>query len=256
MDAYAESKISITKHQKPEDFFIYLQDGDWIERKLTEHNPVVHLLPFALHKQDGLAAWVGQDALHLEKEGQYVHIPTQSLPLKGLHNQLNMLAAGLATLTAGVHPYMVEQGMHSFINAPHRLEKVALIQGVEYINDSKATNLDSVRYALEAMQSPVVWIAGGKDKGNDYTLLEDLVRNRVKALICLTKYPDALVSAFSFLIPNIQVTESIKEAVELAQRMASPGDVVLLSPACASFDLFKNYEDRGDQFREQVLALY
>jgi UDP-N-acetylmuramoylalanine--D-glutamate ligase len=166
-----------------------------------------------------------------------------------------MLAAGLAVLSAGADASALMKGFHSFINAPHRLERIATIQEVLYINDSKATNPDSVRYALEAMEQPVIWVAGGKDKGNDYGQLEDLIRHRVKALICLTKYPEPLLAAFSNIIPNIQVTESVEEAVQIAHRLASPGDVVLLSPACASFDLFKNYEDRGNQFRDRVLAL-
>lgn len=255
MQAYAASKISITKNQTPEDVFIYMTDGDWVERMVAETDPAPSRLPFNLNHTDGLAAWHNAETLHFHALGKEMALPLAGLPLKGLHNQLNMMAAGLAGLATGLVPEDLLPGFRSFINAPHRLEKVATLHGVEYVNDSKATNPDSVRYALEAVDHPVIWIAGGKDKGNDYSLLEDLVRSRVKALICLTKYPEPLLNAFSDIIPNIQVTESVTEAVQLAQRMASPGEVVLLSPACASFDLFKNYEDRGEQFRNAVLAL-
>jgi len=255
MEPYADSKLSISRHQKSTDTLIYFKDGGWIERKLNERTPPSRLLAFTLPYSQDQAAWATTEALHFLVGADHTIINLAHLPLKGLHNQLNMLAAGLALLSAGVSSVALEWGLHSFINAPHRLELVAVINQVSFINDSKATNPDSVRYALEAMQNPVVWIAGGKDKGNDYTPLEELVRNRVKALICLTKYPEPLLAAFQTIVPNIQVTESMADAIQIACKLAAPGYTVLLSPACASFDLFKNYEDRGDQFRTEVQAL-
>jgi UDP-N-acetylmuramoylalanine--D-glutamate ligase len=207
-------------------------------------------------------AWVtdsfhenGGEMLHLSMPGGTILLPTQGLPLLGKHNYLNMCAAMLAAATVTGNGLELLHHLATFQNAPHRMEQVGNLAGVRYINDSKATNLDSVRYALSAVEYPIVWIAGGKDKGNDYSQIADLVRSRVKALICLTHYPEPLQAAFGAIIPNIQVTESVTDAVAIARYLASPGEVVLLSPACASFDLFKNYEDRGNQFRNAVHAL-
>ncbi len=254
MEAYAQAKMRIAANQTEDDLLIYLTDAGWVERMVAEHEPKARLAPFNTRFADGLAAWVNADYLHAELNGKTASVPLQQLPLKGVHNQQNMLAATLAALEVGIEPSAIADGLHSFVNAPHRLEPVGTVGGVAFINDSKATNPDSVRYALEAMAQPVIWVAGGKDKGNDYALLEDLVRSHVKALVCLTKYPEPLLAAFSEIIPNIQVTESVDEAVVLAHKLSQPGDVVLLSPACASFDLFQNYEDRGNQFREAVAA--
>ena len=164
-----------------------------------------------------------------------------------------MLAASLAALTAGVAPETIAEGLLSFKNAAHRLEPVATIDGVQFINDSKATNVDSVYYALESMTAPTIWIAGGQDKGNDYSQLDEPVKQKVKALICLGKDNRKLIDYYTGKIPQITETQDIHDLIKQSLLWAVPGDVVLLSPACASFDLFKNYEDRGNQFKEAVL---
>lgn len=168
---------------------------------------------------------------------------------------LNAKAAGYAASLAGVSDEAIIRGFKNFKNAPHRLEPVREINGAKYINDSKATNVDSVYYALDAVDAPIVWIAGGVDKGNDYSLIQALVQNKVKSLICLGKDNSKLFTAFENIVPSIQATDDLIKAIRMAKELAEPGDTVLLSPACASFDLFKNYEDRGDQFRTAVLAI-
>jgi UDP-N-acetylmuramoylalanine--D-glutamate ligase len=165
------------------------------------------------------------------------------------------MAAVSAVYTAGLNVDQIRAGLKTFKNAPHRLEPVGVIKGVEYINDSKATNVDSVVYALGSYDKSLVWIAGGVDKGNDYNLIKDEVKKKVKALICLGKDNEKLKKAFGGVVPVIQETQSVKELVRMALQVAQQGDVVLLSPACASFDLFRNYEDRGTQFREAVQEL-
>ena len=175
--------------------------------------------------------------------------------LKGSHNLINTMAAVAAVTIAGVNLNLIKEGLKTFKNAPHRLELVATIDGIEFINDSKATNIDSVVYAFGSYEKPVVWIAGGIDKGNDYNIIKDAVKKKARALICLGKENDKLKKAFSDVVPSIRETQSVHELVRIALQVAQTGDVVLLSPACASFDLFKNYEDRGDQFRKEVLEL-
>ena len=168
---------------------------------------------------------------------------------------MNMLAATLAALTAGVSDEAIAEGLRTFQNAEHRMEPAGEVNGVKFINDSKATNVDSVYYALKSMTAPTVWIAGGQDKGNDYGQLDDVARERVKALVCLGKDNRKLKEHFATLLPTVVETQDVTEAVRLALSLAAPGDVVLLSPACASFDLFKNYEDRGNQFKAVVRSL-
>src|SRR6185369_4327546 len=175
--------------------------------------------------------------------------------LKGPHNLINTMSAVTAVYLAGVSVDSIKAGLKTFKNAPHRLESVATINGVEFVNDSKASNVDSVVYGLGSYEGPLVWIAGGIDKGNDYKLIEDQVRKKVRVLICLGKDNSKLHKAFDDVVKEIHETQSVKELAALALKVAQRGDVVLLSPACASFDLFKNYEDRGNQFREAVLQL-
>ena len=172
--------------------------------------------------------------------------------LKGKHNLFNAACTVEASRIMGLSEAQIADGLKTFVNLPHRLESCGMIDGVEFVNDSKATNVDSVFYALDAMTKPVIWIAGGTDKGNDYTVLFPLVKNRVKALICLGLDNEKLKNSFESQIPTVLETIKVSEAVELGLKLAAPGDVVLLSPACASFDLFKNYMDRGDQFKENV----
>ena len=182
-------------------------------------------------------------------------IGQQETTLKGPHNLINTMAAVAAVHLAGVSVDSIKAGLKTFKNAPHRLESVATINGVEFVNDSKATNVDSVVYGLGSYEGPLVWIAGGIDKGNDYGMIEEQVRKKVRVLICLGKDNSKLHKAFDGVVKEILETQSVKELAALALKVAQRGDVVLLSPACASFDLFKNYEDRGNQFREAVLEL-
>lgn len=190
--------------------------------------------------------------MHFPMGDQTLIIPQEETTLKGPHNLINTMCAVSAALLAGVSPVAIKAALKTFVNAPHRLEPVGVIDGVEFVNDSKATNVDSVVYALGSFNQPLVWVAGGIDKGNDYNLIKEAVRAKVHTLICLGKDNTKLIEFFSGVVERIRETQSINELIELALEVAKPGDVVLLSPACASFDLFKNYEDRGRQFREAV----
>ena len=182
-----------------------------------------------------------------------VEIDTDRMQIKGLHNAYNAMAAALATLAAGVDPEQVSRSIYDFAPVEHRLEPVAERGGVLWLNDSKATNVDSVWYALEGMKRPVVWIAGGTDKGNDYTPLKEFAREKVHTLVCMGLDNAKLLREFEGVVPRIVSTDSLDAAMRAAREAARPGDVVLLSPACASFDLFKNYENRGELFKEWVL---
>lgn len=177
------------------------------------------------------------------------------LPLPGIHNIYNSMAAGIAARLMDIRKDSIRESLSDFRNIEHRLEYVATIHGVEFINDSKATNVNSAWYALESMSRPVVWIVGGTDKGNDYTILKDLVKDKVHAIVCLGKDNRKIISAFSTVVPSITEATTAREAVTKAFKASREGDTVLLSPACASFDLFENYEDRGNQFKEAVRAL-
>jgi UDP-N-acetylmuramoylalanine--D-glutamate ligase len=205
----------------------------------------------AFPKQGNLCFKQGTEHDFFELE-QAINIPISTLPLKGKHNQLNAMAATMAALLAGASAHDISQALGSFTAPPHRLEPCGTINGIDFINDSKATNVDSAWYALDAMTQPIVWIAGGTDKGNDYSALNDLVAQKVKALICMTTDSSKLRKAYSHLIPHIVEAHSTDNAVQQALAIAQSGDVVLLSPCCASFDLFKNYEDRGNQFKDSV----
>jgi UDP-N-acetylmuramoylalanine--D-glutamate ligase len=212
-------------------------------------------LPVALETKNGEGAFFNNNNLAFEVNNEKFEIDFKSLPLKGTHNAINIMCAVLALKNVGLSYEQILTGLKSFHNAPHRLELVATIDGVEYVNDSKATNVDSVFYALGSFEKPIVLIMGGVDKGNDYSQIDELVRQKAKALICLGKDNSKLKDYFNDKIDLILETQDIKEALLLGKGIASNGDVVLLSPACASFDLFKNYEDRGTQFREAVNQL-
>ncbi len=239
MANYVNSKFRIAMNQTSTEFFIYNGDDPEIKAKLDDF----HGTP----KQISIT------------QDNYIHgIPSKDgsrifeLNLKGKHNLFNAACTVEASRIMGLTEEQIAEGIKTFVNLPHRLESCGMIDGVEFINDSKATNVDSVFYALDAMSKPVIWIAGGTDKGNDYKVLFPLVKNRVKALICLGLDNEKLKNSFESQIPTVLETTKVSEAVEFGLKLAAPGDVVLLSPACASFDLFKNYMDRGDQFKSQV----
>ncbi|MEZ4961548.1 MAG: UDP-N-acetylmuramoyl-L-alanine--D-glutamate ligase [Saprospiraceae bacterium] len=253
MENYVRSKFRIAMNQQPEDILILNADDPEVQNHLKSKHLAPRLIQvpsrFADTKRLAISSPHGGD-----REGAWAFDMT-GCSLKGQHNFFNAACAIHAAKSVGINDEAIQQGLNTFVNDPHRLEQVAIINGVEYINDSKATNVDSVFYALQAMEKPIVWIAGGTDKGNDYGPIEDLVRQKVKALICLGVDNSKLLSVFSPLLKNIEEVKSAKEAVDRATIYAESGDVVLLSPACASFDLFKNYEDRGEQFKAAVQGL-
>ena len=252
---YVASKFRILQNALPEDDFIYFAESQPIMAELARHTPTVQSLPISLVTTVSPGGYLADGQLRATSKGQSFTLAQAETPLRGPHNAINMLAAILAAQSVGVAKEAIETGLKTFQNAAHRLEPVGTINGVQFINDSKATNVDSVFYALSSMNAPVIWIAGGLDKGNDYSQLDELVGQKVKALICLGVDNHKLVDYFGNTVSAIHETQQVEEAVAQGLAWAQPGDVVLLSPACASFDLFKNYEDRGNQFKETVKNL-
>ncbi len=254
---YIDSKMRITQNQHSRNYFIYSGDDEVIWEQLPKYDLRMRQLPFTAKN----AVVSGAGDAYLEGDGVFtasvgarsVRIDTRKMQIAGLHNAYNAMAAALATLAAGVPAAKIRRSIYGFAPVEHRLEPVREVGGVLYINDSKATNVDSVWYALESMKRPVVWIAGGTDKGNDYGPLKEFVRKKVKALVCMGVDNAKLVESFTGVVPRVISTASLDEAMRAASAEAAPGDVVLLSPACASFDLFKNYENRGELFKEWVV---
>ena len=244
---YVDSKMRIIRNQRPEDTFIYSADDKVILAEVEKLNPVATCTPFGKSNIENGVARVKVGAREVAIELERLHI-------KGLHNAYNAMAATEAALAAGVAEEDILRTLYTFEGVEHRLEKVCEIEGVEWINDSKATNVDSVWYALESMHRPTVWIAGGTDKGNDYEPLMEFVGKKVKALVCMGVNNAKLLDNFRGTVP-VYDTHSLDEAVEVCRQVAQSGDTVLLSPACASFDLFRNYEERGRLFKERVLGL-
>ncbi|UOR03808.1 UDP-N-acetylmuramoyl-L-alanine--D-glutamate ligase [Hymenobacter aerilatus] len=259
LEKYAESKLRIMRSQDSNGYFIYNADDENIQRYFQGAFRPVRQLPFSLHHRSDfhLAGYYEEESLiRLDLlPGFYSkteEISTINSPLIGQHNRQNILAAVLCARVAGIEREQIESALATFRNADHRLQPVGEINGATFINDSKATNVEAAWYALDGITKPIIWIAGGTDKGNDYTSLLPLAQERVKALICLGVDNDKLRNAFTGVVPYLVETQRMTDAVERAAALARPGDVVLLSPACASFDLFKNYEDRGRQFAAAV----
>jgi UDP-N-acetylmuramoylalanine--D-glutamate ligase len=252
---YINSKFQIIENMEPQHQFIYYADDAVIANDLKSR-PVVPARVEVSLKNESLAPvkFDGQK-MTFNIKGNLFSIAQSETTLNGPHNLINTMSAVSAVFFAGVSEAKIREGLKTFKNAPHRLEPVGVIKGVEFINDSKATNVDSVVYALGSYDKPLVWIAGGVDKGNDYNLIMADVKKKVKTLICLGKENEKLKKAFGGVVPQIEETQSVKELVRIALKAAKEGDIVLLSPACASFDLFKNYEDRGNQFRDAVAEL-
>ncbi|MEL6696625.1 MAG: UDP-N-acetylmuramoyl-L-alanine--D-glutamate ligase [Bacteroidota bacterium] len=244
MEAYAKAKFQITQHQTSDEVLILHREDEWVVKTWKETEIEARIQTFGCGQEGDVM--VGRRCLRFADHSE---VELGKVQLLGPHNELNIAAALLATSAFGLELPEVQKGLNSFQPIPHRLEPVGEIQGVRYINDSKATNVDAVRYALQAMDADVVWIAGGVDKGNDYQPVRELVTEKVKAIVVLGKHKEKFLSEFGK--PVYQV-ESMSAAVWQAQTIAEQGNVVLLSPACASFDLFRNYEDRGNQFREEV----
>ena len=253
---YIASKFRITENQQPTDTLIINQDDPVIANYLAEHTTSAQKMYITMEEQhiSQAAAYVQDDELHFNYKGETDNISIHDLAIQGRHNQYNSMAAGISARVAGIRKESIRQSFQTFEGLEHRLEFVATVRGVDYINDSKATNINSVWFALESMKKPTVLILGGQDKGNDYNELMALVQEKVKAIICLGVNNAPILEAFTDVVPVIE-TQGAVAAVEAANTFAESGDVVLLAPGCASFDLFKNYEDRGIQFKEAVRSL-
>lgn len=252
---YVASKFRIIQHMRPEDTFIYFRENPAIAAELGKRTVLPGPMPISLTDTIIPGGYLSNGYLVAQTGNEAVRVNTADLPLQGVHNNINMLAAMLAAQSVNVSGEAIAEGLRTFENAPHRMEPVGVINGVRFINDSKATNVDSVFYALSSMTTPTIWMAGGVDKGNDYTQLDEIVARSVKALVCLGKDNSKLSGHFTGKIPVVVETDNLADAVAQSLALAEPGDVVLLSPACASFDLFRNYEDRGNQFKEAVKVL-
>jgi UDP-N-acetylmuramoylalanine--D-glutamate ligase len=237
-----------------DDRFIYFADDTLISAEIAKRKIEPQRFRVSLHPGTLAPVFFDGEKMCFQLSETF-DIAQVDTTLKGKHNLVNTMAAVSAVQMAGGKVKAIRDGLKTFRNAPHRLEHVATIDGVEFVNDSKATNVDSVVYALGSYQQPLVWIAGGIDKGNDYSLIRDEVKRKVKALICLGKDNSKLKKAFDGVVPTVVETTDVNECVNKSMELAEAGDVVLLSPACASFDLFKNYEDRGDRFKKAVLEL-
>jgi len=256
IDKYIISKMGLFKMMTTRDKAIYYKE-DLLSQKGIQIKPAkASSYWISLQGIQEKGGFSDGEQLIIHAAQKTAVIPVSGLSIQGKHNILNSLFAGTAALMAGLTEEQLIAGLKTFKNAPHRMELIRMVDGVRFVNDSKGTNVESTFYALGSYTDPMVWIAGGVDKGNDYSVLNDLVRDgKVKALICLGKENEKLKAAFGGLIAQIRETQDIREAVLWGQEIAENGEVVLLSPACASFDLFKNYEDRGEQFRAAVLAL-
>jgi UDP-N-acetylmuramoylalanine--D-glutamate ligase len=252
---YIASKFRIAMNQTAEDYLIYDADDEVITDYLKKHPVQSTLLPFSLIKTLDQGAYLEEEHIKLTIENNTIIMPTAKLALEGKHNVKNAMAASTVAHLLKIRKNTIRECLQNFQGAEHRLETVLKINKVHYINDSKATNVNATYFALESMNSPTVWIVGGEDKGNDYRELFPFVNEKVKAIICLGVDNKKLIENFGNMVDFIVETQSMKEAAKIAYKIAEAGDSVLLSPACASFDLFKNYEDRGRQFKEAVRNL-
>jgi len=256
LENYVDSKFRIIRNQRPEDLFIYCADDPITAEALERYTPVAQRLPFSLHQRLEPGAYLDGNNLVINVPNQDTFtMDINELSLQGKHNVYNNMASGLVAKAQELRNASMKESMGSFKNIPHRLEFVACIAGVNYINDSKATNVNAVWYALESLAPQVVLIMGGVDKGNDYEMLRDLVRTKVRAIVCIGKDNSRIYDSLEEDAQIIVNSSSMRDAVEIASHLARKGDTVLLSPACASFDWFKNFEDRGNQFKEAVMDL-
>lgn len=255
-EKYVASKFRITKNQKASDYLIYDADDPVILAGIEKHKPKAQLVPFSLvDKQQRPGAYVKDDEIVIKINKEKLKMSISKLPMIGKHNTKNAMASGLAAQLLKARKQTILGSFESFEGAEHRLEQVIKVNGVAYINDSKATNVNATFYALECMDTPTVWIVGGVDKGNDYSELFPLVREKVKAIVCLGLDNAKIKHAFGNIVDFIEEVENADDAVRIAYRLADKGETVLLSPACASFDLFENYEDRGRKFKDAVRRL-
>tara|TARA_R110002049_G_scaffold235399_2_gene408664 strand:- start:3786 stop:5120 length:1335 start_codon:yes stop_codon:yes gene_type:complete len=252
---YIASKFRIAKNQTKEDYLIYDADDDVIVDWLRKNPVQSKLLPFSINKKLDEGAFLENNKIIIRTHNNTIEMGTDALALEGKHNLKNTMAASTAAKLISIRKETIRRSIENFQGAEHRLEKVLKIHHVQYINDSKATNVNATYYALDSMKTPTVWIVGGVDKGNDYKELMSLVREKVKAIICLGMDNSKIKDAFGNVVDLVVETYAMEEAVKVAYKIAERGDTVLLSPACASFDLFKNYEDRGNQFKAAIKKL-
>ena len=254
MQNYTDAKMRILQNQTEEDAFVYWADDPIIQKELKKYGIRAQKCPFSILQKSGMIGYIADGKYVIERPTPF-NMEQESLSLTGKHNMYNSLAAGIAAHLSGIKDDTLRKSLSDFEGVEHRLEKVARVKGVEYINDSKATNVDACWYALESMKRPTILIIGGKDKGNDYSPIKELVKKKCAGIVYLGADNTKLHQNFDSLGIPVADTHSMKECVEACTKMAKPGDTVLLSPCCASFDLFKNMEDRGDQFKELVRNL-
>lgn len=252
---YAYSKFRIIQNQTAGDCFIYCADDAITNRYLPEMQVKAQTYPFSIKKKLPEGAWLDNDIINIKTKLNHCTMNIHELALQGKHNLYNSMAAGIAARVLDIRKEIVRESLSDFRSIEHRLEHVSTVHGIEFVNDSKATNINSTWYALESFAKPVILILGGVDKGNDYSMLTDLVKEKVKAIVCLGKDNRKIIKAFKGVVETIVETSSAEAAVRSSYQLGKGGDVVLLSPACASFDLFENYEDRGRQFKKAVKAL-
>lgn len=252
---YIASKFRIAENQRESDYLIYDADDPVIARWMKKYPVKSHELPFSIEKQLEEGAWMEDKNIMIRTNQKTISMTNDALALEGKHNLKNTMAAAMVAKLVGIRKETIRESIENFQGAPHRLEKVLKIHHVQYINDSKATNVNATYYALDSMNTPTVWIVGGVDKGNDYKVLMPLVREKVKAIICLGMDNSKIKETFGNVVDLMVETFAMSEAVKVAYKIAGRGDTVLLSPACASFDLFENYEDRGNQFKEAIKNL-
>jgi UDP-N-acetylmuramoylalanine--D-glutamate ligase len=252
---YVDSKFRITQNQQKSDFLIYWDGDPIIKSELAKKQYGMTLLPFSDEIKEGMTAYIDRNEIVIDYQNKSNLMTIHELALKGRHNIYNSMAAAIAGKVLNIRKDVIRESLADFQGVEHRLEPVITICGINFINDSKATNVNSAWYALECMESKVIWIVGGIDKGNDYSELFELVTKKVKAIVCLGKDNKKIMEAFKDKVPTVVETFSMEEAVRSSYYLAKKGETVLLSPACASFDLFKNYEDRGRQFKQAVRNL-
>jgi UDP-N-acetylmuramoylalanine--D-glutamate ligase len=255
MENYVSSKFRIAAFQQPGDVFIYNLDDEITNQYINHYSIKSTLYPITMSKELPQGAYLTNAQMHIKWKGEEMQMSIEDFALKGKHNQYNSMAASLASTAVDIKKDNIRESLQTFESLEHRMEPVATIRGVEFINDSKATNVNSTWFALESMERPTILILGGVDKGNDYSILNDMVKEKVKAIVCMGTDNRKIHEAFGAFVSLMVNTTTAAEAVQAAFHFADKGDVVLLSPACASFDLFKNYEDRGKQFKAAVKEL-
>ena len=255
MQNYTDSKFRVIQNQTKTDYFIFCADDEIIQNEIKKRKIVPALIPFSLNEPTEIGAGIKENQIIINTNKNQFSMSILDLSLHGKHNTYNSMAAGIASMVFEIRDDQLRESLSDFTGVEHRLERFLKVHGIEFINDSKATNVNSTWYALESVYKPIVWIVGGVDKGNDYEMLTTLARRKVKAIVCLGKNNKKIHDSFEGTVKNIVDASNMEEAVKAAYYLAKNGDTVLLSPACASFDLFDNYEDRGIQFKKEVRNL-